>query len=50
MYSDFEKAFDEVPRARLLSKPLYLYGISNTVINVMNTADRPERLPKAVRV
>ena len=31
MYSDFEKAFDEVLHARLLSK-LYSYGISNTVI------------------
>ena len=31
MYSDFEKAFDKVPHARLLSK-LYSYGISNTVI------------------
>jgi len=31
MHSDFEKAFDKVPHARLLSK-LYSYGISNTVI------------------
>ena len=31
MYSDFEKAFDKVPHARLLSK-LYSYSISNTVI------------------
>jgi len=29
--SDFEKAFDKVAHARLLSK-LYLYSISNTVI------------------
>ena len=33
MYSDFEKAFDKVPHARLLSK-LYSYGISNTVIKI----------------
>ena len=31
MHSDFEKAFDKVPHARLLSK-LYSYGINNTVI------------------